>query len=222
MKRICAVCLVVLISMAATMPVSAQLFGIGGRAGLNVSTLSGDFDFGFGNVNFSPKTGVMIGGSFNIRLIPFISLQPEIIYTAKGAKLDNIEMMGQRIPAEGSVDLTYLEVPLLLKARLPVPLMSPSVYAGPAIAFNLDAKWDSRIADIGGIQFNGDDIDLRDYVKSTDLGFVIGAGIEFGAPVLKFNLGARYIMGITEIDDSEDFDLDARNNVLSIIIGVTF
>lgn len=208
--------------MTVVMPASAQLFGIGGRAGLNISNLSGDFDFGFGNVNFSPKTGIMVGGSFNIRLIPFISLQPEIIYTEKGAKLDEIEMLGQRIPADGSVDLTYLEVPILLKARLPVPGLSPIVYAGPAIAFNLDAGWDSDIPDVGGIQFDGDEIDLKDYVKSTDLGFVFGAGIEFGAPVLKINLEARYTMGITELDDSEDFDLGVRNNVISIILGVTF
>ncbi len=222
MKRICAVCLIVVVSMTVVMPASAQLFGIGGRAGLNISNLSGDFDFGFGNVNFSPKTGIMVGGSFNIRLIPFISLQPEIIYTEKGAKLDEIEMLGQRIPADGSVDLTYLEVPILLKARLPVPGLSPIVYAGPAIAFNLDAGWDSDIPDVGGIQFDGDEIDLKDYVKSTDLGFVFGAGIEFGAPVLKINLEARYTMGITELDDSEDFDLGVRNNVISIILGVTF
>lgn len=220
MKRIIAICLVVVISIFVVTPVSAQLFGLGGRAGLNISDLSSDFDFGFGDVNFLPKTGIMVGGSFNIRLIPFISLQPEIIYTEKGANLDEIESSGQRFSAEGSVDLTYLEVPILLKARLPVPGLSPIVYAGPAIAFNLDAEWDSDIPDVVGIRF-GDDIELKDYVKSADLGFVFGAGIEFGAPVLKINLEARYTMGITELDDSEDFELGARNNVISIILGVT-
>ena len=204
-------------------PASAQPVGIGVKGGINFSNLSDDFNMGFGRIAFSSKTGIVVGGYFNIRLLPVITLQPEVLYTEKGGDLSYAESSENiivfRVPLNGSLNLKYIEVPVLIRARVPVPGISPTVYAGPTIAFNIESTLDSGpVPNIDGFS----EIDIEDYIKSMDFGFIVGAGLDFSTPVLQFNIEARYTLGLTDIDDSDEFNSSARNNVASIILGVTF
>jgi serine/threonine-protein kinase len=54
-------------------------------------------------------------------------------------------------------------------------------------------------------------------VKIMDFGLIFGAGVEFG----KITVDARYNLGLTTIDDSEE-EADVKNSVISIMVGYSF
>lgn len=240
MKHFALVGLIVIMSLLMVIPASAQIFGIGAKGGLNFANLRGDItiveeDFEF-SLDLKNKTGFVAGVSFSSGLLPFITLQPEILYSEKGARfeetetipLDDLGFPGQTASAtvDGTIDLKYIEIPILIRARLPVPGLSPFVYAGPSLAYNLSSDFRADLsANIAGQQLSVTlfDEDIKDDIKNFDIGFVIGGGMEFGLPLLKVHAELRYTMGLRNIldfDDNNDFDL--KNNVFSLMVGVTF
>jgi len=233
MRRSFYIGLIAVMTIFFIMPASAQIFGIGVKGGLNFSTLSGDFvdvngDFGTDDV-FSTQTGFVVGVSFNTSLFPLLSLQPEILYSEKGAKFD-VLFDDFDIPGVGdidaSIDLAYLEVPVLLKAGLPIPGFSPFLYAGPSFAFNLsaEASYDIDVTVNGMRVSESGSEDISDEIKSFDVGIVLGGGVEFGLPTLKLHAELRYTMGLSNVYDlnNDNDDLDVNNRVLSLMVGVTF
>ncbi len=237
MKRSIYAAMIVVMSIFFVMPASAQIFGIGFKGGLNFSTLRGDFTFVEDGVEMdfpmSTKTGFVVGAAFNTSLLPFISLQPEILYSEKGAKIDMpfdefdfFDEFGSA-SVDASIDLAYLEVPVLLRAGFPIPGFSPFVYAGPAFAFNLSAEMNYDIdVTVNGMQFSeSESEDIKDDIKSFDLGFVLGGGLEFGLPMLKLHAEIRYTMGLSnilDIENNNNDDIDLKNGVVSLMVGVTF
>jgi hypothetical protein len=231
MKRYLTISLIATMFLLAVMPASAQIFGVGVKGGLNFATLRGDFilddeDFDLDS-GLKNKTGLVLGVSFNTRLIPLLSLQPEILYSEKGAKIKesfSFPINGQTISGsfEGTFDLKYLEVPILLRAQLPVPGFSPFLYAGPSVAYNLSADFTVEASAMGFTESESEDI--KDQIKDFDVGFVVGGGLEFGLPLLKLHVEARYTMGLSNVVDNNEFDtdLDLKNGVFSLMVGVTF
>jgi hypothetical protein len=227
MKRFIYVFALVFLSVCIVSPASAQILGIGVKGGLNFSTFSGDLAFDedeFGiDLPFKNKTGFVIGASFSKGLMPLLSLQPEILYIQKGAKVDESLTIPEVGTAgvEGSFDLAYLEVPLLLRAGLPVPGLSPFVYAGPAVAFNLSAK--AKLDAVAGpFRESIIDEDIKDDIKNLDYGIVLGGGMQLGLPLIKLHIEARYTIGLTNIIDADDIDFELKNRAFSLMVGVTF
>ena len=115
------------------------------------------------------------------------------------------------------MSLDYIEIPLLLKLLIPIQgsSINPAIFAGPAVGINTNAK--------GKVESQGQstEIDLKDDIKSTDVGLVVGAGIGF--PVGKNELGfdLRYILGLTTIDDSAD-EFDIKNSVVNFNVYFGF
>jgi len=237
MKRFMYTGLIVILSAFVVLPASSQIIGIGFKGGLNFSTLRGDMLIVEEGMEFAPglstKTGFVAGVSFNKSLFPLLSLQSEILYSEKGAKFDfpfddfnDLNGFGSA-SVDASIDLKYLEVPVLLRAGLPIPGFSPFVYAGPAFAFNLSAEMSYDIdVTVNGMQFSeSESEDIKDDIKSFDVGIVVGGGLEFGLPMLKLHAEARYTMGlgsILDIDNGNGDDFDLKNGVISLMVGVTF
>ncbi len=167
--------------------------GFGFRGGLNFANLN-DIDD-----DFSSRTGLMMGGYFNF-LIPNspVSIQPEILYTQKGFESGN-----------ATIQLDYVEVPVLAKFDFIIDSnITPHVYFGPYIGFNVNAEIDGENTLIEG------ETDIDDAVVGTDFGVVVGGGVDFG----QFNAGVRYGAGLSEVFE----DLDGKNGVFSVIAGVNF
>jgi len=81
------------------------------------------------------------------------------------------------------IDFHYLQIPILLQANLSIL----NLYAGPQI----------------GIITNVDVPEpYDDEFKSTDWSMIFGAGIDLP---LKFEVGGRYVYGITDVSDIPDF-----------------
>lgn len=167
---------------------------IGVRGGVNFATVTGD------DVDADTRTGLMVGLYTNYALgNGSIILQPEVLYTQKG--FETTQSFGELGDADVTFKLDYIEVPILAKVNFAGnESFAPHVYAGPYIAFKVNATAES----------NGDEGDV-DGVESTDFGLVLGAGVDIGA----LNIGARYGLGLTEIGETGD----AKNSVFSIVAG---
>lgn len=141
----------------------------------------------------SRRVGLLSGvyGTFKIPLIP-ISIQPEVLYSQKGAGINGVE-----------VKLSYIEIPVLVRINLAsMGSLSPHLYAGPYIGFKLTYKEEPQPSD-AEIQVN-----------NTDYGLVFGGGLD----IRKINLGVRYSLGFNEILEFEE----ERNNVIAIVAGINF
>ncbi|WP_130736698.1 porin family protein [Flavobacterium sp. J27] len=129
---------------------NAQEVKFGAKAGLNLSTLTGDDDT-------SMKVGFQVGGFAEIGISDKFAIQPELLYSAQGTKYDGA--------GDPSLNLDYLNIPVMAKYYVTEGF---SLEAGPQIGFLLSAKAKS----------DGGDVDFKDYVNSTDFGLNVGAGYD--------------------------------------------
>jgi hypothetical protein len=154
------------------------------------------------------KWGLCAGGFVRFNISKTFAIQPEVLYTMKGAKIDSTVL---RIKSKWEFNLSYLEVPVIVKFMIPTPGgVKPNLYAGPSLAIKLSSKikheipgWPVEEQDIEGM-------------KDTDFGLIIGAGIDFG----KLMVDLRYVLGLTAISD--DANSDIKNRVISLMIGYSF
>jgi len=152
------------------------------------------------------RNGMSLGGYVGIPLgmTPF-TIQPEALFTMKG---DSEEAGG----VTGSMKLDYIEVPVLAKASfLPAAAAKPSLFFGPALAYNISAK-----SAIEGGGLDGE-VDVKDSMKSMDFGLVVGAGLDMSlAGGKSVGIDVRYTHGLTNTIDS-DTGAEAKNKTISIM-----
>ena len=180
-------------------PVESQPSSYGIKGGLNIANLYID-DI----PNESSEIGFQAGiyGRFGVH--PNLFLQPEILYSQKGA---NAFIEEQKV----NIELNYIEIPVLLKMRLKQYF---NVYAGTYGGFLLakSIKFENQ-------NTNFPKPDEEDF-KSLDFGFLLG--IEFN--VGRFDMGARYNSGIIYVGDEGFPDElaglnEAKNNTAQFYLG---
>lgn len=189
--------LALLFTLAGAVPAAAQIT-YGAKVGVNVANVSFDADE---DVPTSGRTGLLAGVFVTIPL-GWLTVQPEAIYTVKGASLDLDGFTSDYI-------VDYVEVPVLARVRLP---RNTYVVAGPAMAFRLRAR--SRTA-FGG---STEEFDLDKDIESFDLGVVGGVGLDVG----RWVVDARYTHGLRDIDADTSDDVRARHRVVSLSAGIRF
>ena len=196
MTRTAALALV--LTMACAVPAQAQI-SYGLKAGVNFANVAVDPDDG---ASPSGRPGALAGVFATVPIAWGLTLQPEAIYTVKGAsfKFDGFD-------SDYIVD--YVEVPVLARFRL---LRSAYVVAGPSMAFRLRAR--TRIP-FGG---STEEVDLDNEVETFDLGIVGGLGIDVG----RWLVDARYTHGVSDTDKDTSDDVKIRNRVFSLSAGVRF
>jgi len=171
---------------------------VGLSAGLNIATINeSDYDY-------DSRLGGYFGGFVEQPITPIFSIQPELMFTMKGAKT-----------AESDMDITfklnYWEIPVLLRANIPTDVgIDPFLVAGPSIAFNVTSKMESDSEE-----------EVIPDIKGTDFGLIFGGGVGFPVGDYVMSVVARYEMGLTSFDDSED-EFDVKNNVISVGAAFTF
>lgn len=153
--------------------------------------------------------GILI--SFNLGNI--LAIQPEVMYTMKGAKMNDIDIGGQLFNAK--ITAGYIEIPLLLKLRLPLGIITPFVFGGPSVGFRLgDAK---AVFESTGGSFTETIEEFEKY----DYGAVIGGGLELNRNLW---IDVRYSTGLKKLikEAGEGTLLDYRNAVLSATVSIVF
>lgn len=153
----------------------AQHVNIGIKGGLNIYNINNE-----NNVKYDPKVGFNVGLLGHVHLAKQVALQPELVYSAQGAKYTTAGV-------ETKLKLDYLNIPILIQYMFDNGFR---IQAGPQIGFLLGAK-----AKSGNVE-----IDFKDNLKKVD--FAIGAGVGYVHPATGFGVDARYNIGLSNINDN--------------------
>lgn len=209
MKKMLITLLAVTLAFVLVFPNSSPAQGLAAKGfigGLNLANVSGD-DADFLGTSPSNSMGFTAGAFLVYNFNENLGIRPEVHYSQKGAKW---EEGGDKITAK----LVYVDVPILVQFAIPTEGgFKPILFAGPYVAFNMSAK---VVYDIEG--FDMDDEDIKDDTKSMDYGVLFGAGVVIND---MFEITARYGMGLTSVDDSEE-DMDLKNKIIQFTAGISF
>jgi hypothetical protein len=171
---------------------------IGITAGYNRATVSGQDVQSASSIN-----GFILGVSLVHRVNSMWSVQPELLYSRRGAKSSKVTGDFSDYNLEGTTD--YIDLPVLAKigfSEMGTSGVRPAVYIGPYIGMNLSCT-------IKGTQFGQkvdescDKLPVNPFTiksKSLDYGGIAGAGIDWS----KFGVFARYQMGLAKISEKYD------------------
>ena len=148
---------------------------IGLKGGLNIYNVHNDND-----TKYDPRVGFNFGLLGHIHLNTHFAIQPEIVFSAQGAKY-TVE--------NGTIklNLDYINVPVLLQYMFDNGLR---LQAGPQVGFLISAK----------SKFNSSTADVKDVFKPID--FSASIGISYVFPPTGFGLDARYNLGLSNINKS--------------------
>lgn len=186
-----------LLTLVIASAAAAQGRTLGARLGASVATLDTDAESILDEEN---RTGLVAGVFYNRSLGP-LGYQVEVLYTSRGADFGD----------GGSLDLTYIQVPALLKVNLPVGMLQPGVFGGIAMALKVDCE-------VGG-SGNCDDIEGVE-VNDVDFNGVLGADLKYGLVGLGLWLDGRYYVGLSDIGDFDEAVGDLKNRSWEFSAGV--
>ncbi|WP_428740401.1 porin family protein [Tenacibaculum sp.] len=190
--------LLVIVMIALGFTANAQEIHFGVKAGVNFANLYGN------DLDNDTRTSFHVGGVLEIELSDKFSLQPELIYSAQGAKRTMRFFGLPNIDYTTKVD--YLNIPIMAKYYI---IEGLSLEAGPQIGINIlsEEKGESN-----GMSETSD-LD----VKSFDFGLNFGAGYKLENGL---NFGVRYNLGLTDIPDGGNAEV--KNGVFQLSVGYFF
>jgi hypothetical protein len=195
------------VMLVAPGPAAAKVqFGL--KAGGNMANITGAYAQDL-NTTLKNKVGFVGGVFLAFNMGSVFTLQLEVLYTMKGSNMSYTDVGTTYIE---KLYGNYIEIPLLFKFRIPTPLVSPFVFAGPAVGFKLSEK----------LTENGTDVPLdQALLKNNDYGAIFGGGVNIGS---HFQLDVRYSMGLQKViaTVSGETPLDIKNGVWSATIGIGF
>ncbi|MCK4321302.1 PorT family protein [candidate division WOR-3 bacterium] len=193
MKKL-AIVLVLLFSTS----VFAQGLTFGVKGGINYNKF-----FGENSEGSEWKLGFAAGAVAAFDVTDMLIIQPEVLYSMKGSGIEGVD---------ASWDLTYIEIPVLLKYSIPMDgMIAPNLFIGPSLGILISSE--VTLADVT--------VDAKDETKSIDFGVVFGAGVDFDLGTGKVTIDGRYTYGFTSIDDT-GLDADIKNGGLSVFVGYLF
>jgi len=152
-----------------TMAHAQTRYGV--KAGANIATLAGA-------EGVSSKFGFHVGGIIEFKLSERFAIQPELLYSAQGAK--NSEDSGYKI------NFNYLNVPLMAKYYVAEGI---SIEAGPQFGVAVTLE-------------DSDGRDLEVTHETIDYGLNIGGGYELPSGLF---FQARYYAGLMNISINDDY-----------------
>jgi hypothetical protein len=167
--------------------VNAQDVKFGVKGGVNFSNIEGE------GTNLDARTGFHLGVITEISFSDKFSVQPEVLYSAQGAKLKNF----------GTSQIDYLSVPILAKYYI---VENFSIEAGPQVSFLVNDVFTFE-------ESSKEDENLN--AESLDFGFNFGLGYKFDNGLFA---QARYNLGITPIEENPDI----TNRVFQLSVGYQF
>ncbi len=199
-QRIAALALAVMVLTAPS--AHAQSFQFGVKGGVNFATLSVED----GDSPFDSRIGVVVGGFVTWKAFSWLELQPEVLFTSKGAEVEESGITSDLI-------VDYLEVPVLVRYSRPFSDNTRFYVAGgPTLAARMRAR--TRTEFSGGTE----EIDIDDDVERMDFGVALGGGVEWG----RWVFDGRYTLGLSDVDADPSDTATFRNRALSVTAGFRF
>ena len=179
---------------------------IGAKAGYSQTSFSGNSS---GTISSS---GMGLGGAFvNFHMLGFFAIQPELLVHQKGAVHTENNVRDE-------IKINYFEVPVLFKLLIPIDAhVYPHVFVGPSFSYALNSSFTSTdvqsgqqvSANVGGI-------------SKTDVGGVVGAGLDYETDHMFLTLDGRYGASFNTIGSTVNLNLRNNNWTFMAGIGVRF
>ncbi len=185
----------------------AQQFGV--KAGMNVSSLSKQQ----GLDDSKSKIGLNAGVFMNAPIAENFSIQPEVLYSQYGAKVNWTNPIGGD-KMSASQNLDYITVPVMFQYNA-----IPSFYleAGPEFGFLVSATNKIKNETTGASSTGSN---YKDDLNTFNFGVGLGAGYYFTKNV---GLNARYVAGFTDTAKDRPSGSDAvKNNVFQVGLNFKF
>lgn len=201
MKKLILVMAIVTV-MCTSVSAGEVIWGI--KAGLNLADLTGD------EIEEKEKRITAGGGIFlDILITEYFSVRPEMLYIPKGVRASELENSG--------INLSYVEVPLLAKFRLPnESAFSPGFFLGPYVGIITKAE-----IEIANISTN-----IKNDMKNADFGMVLGAGLDMNAGKGIITVEGRYSFSFSSItyleDDGDKIDWKNSDITFMAAYGISF
>lgn len=188
------------------------------------STDSSKLKFGFkGGVNFSNLytdsvddnnvlTGFNAGLFVRMPITQTFAVQPELLYTTKGAEL---KYNNAFVNGTSTFKLNYLELPVLLVFNLSENF---SVHGGPYVAYLIDGK---ATNDSQGSLFDIENNLNNDDYNKFDTGVSLGVGYDTN----KIGFGVRYNYGLQKVGRERNYMgtnytfPDGKNSVINLYLS---
>lgn len=184
---------------------SGMVGKIGLRAGLNFSNMYVGDDLTTNKMKVSYHVGLFA----KFPITRGFSIQPELLYSNKGSKLDFGQQNG-----EYRFNLNYIELPVLLAFNVGENF---HINVGPYVGYL--AKADVTLLK------NGDFDDLTDINENAFNRWDFGGTAGVGFDINKFTIGARYNLGFTELNNSTllgQIIPGSKNNSVYLTLGFAF
>ena len=173
--------ILILVATITVTTVSAQGLDLGIKAGANFANITDAS-------GLSNKTGFVVGVFAGAKLGDKLAIQGDLLYSQQGAEFDG-----------GSIDLNYVNVPVVLKYYVTENF---NLQAGPQFGFIVDDNFTEVFGNIAE-------------AESFDLTGVAGVAYDFP---LGIRVSGRYNFGLTDIMNSGS----GKNSVITIAVGYSF
>lgn len=201
--------IVLIILVSACVSLSGQeYFGL--RAGLSITTFTGD-----NAGSNTPRVGLHAGLTNQIHVHPNIVLQPELLYSMRGAS-SSYSLAGLETVVTDKLD--YLELPLALKANIQTYHLQLQPYLAGELRYLLSQKRTTETK--AGSSSSVSTTDLAIY-RDWDYGMAFGMDLFINETI---ELGMRYNIGMADIVKTTGLGAtpDIKNYGLMISLGVLY
>jgi hypothetical protein len=191
-------------------PMAVQTrFGL--KGGVNLTT-HGAKEFTNRNFNANNKTTYYFGGFVNIPLSAAARLQPELVLSGQGSKIEETTTTGTSRTYNYEEDLTYINLPIMFQVQTAGGFF---VETGPQFSYLIDAKQE------GTSPISTTESTDRDYYyDNLDIAWGIGVGY---LSRVGLGINARYNLGIRNIvnENATTGDVGELRN-LGLQIGLVY
>ena len=205
------VCATLVLLALPLLPATAQLSGdLGISVGFNASTLHSSTDDGLG---FRSSA---VGGFYGqLDVVGPVDLRSDLLFSQKGVAVSGDQ-------AELIYQANYLELPVLIRSRLPVlDQFDLRLMAGPAVALKIFEQQTFRRSTINV------PVENAPFFERTDLGVTVGAAANLGTDDVPLGLDVRYTLGLVDATRSVGeqtgnipaFPESGRNGALTVLLS---
>ena len=206
MQRIPVVLLMMLIAMLTPDRAVAQVKGI-----IHIGVTGSSFRGG-ALKNAMPIYRLAGGAGLRYSYPSGLELESGLDYAVKGAELEG---MFEDIPIEGTSEITYLSVPVLIGYRWhTMGRLQPRVVGGAALAFKTDARISYRAVGSGIEQTT-----IDDGIGERDLGWIVGVDVDTLVGGETLMGGLRLILGQS---NARTVEPEVLNTTLTAFVGIVF
>jgi hypothetical protein len=190
MKRIAFVMAVLMLMSCA---VSAKELFYGFKAGIYTANTT-EIPAGWSNTSF--KDGFAGGVYIRYATSDWFSLQPEVLYVAKG--FDGTSARGfSAVNYKGTFN--YIEIPVLATYTVQTNGRArPYFFFGPALGINLDANVDVERTNLNTHQTATGSMDYSNVMSRTEFGIAFGAGCAVAAGPGAITLDGRFDFSLSK------------------------